>query len=314
MTTEKQKKFHLSFNVLDEEEIDERMGEALAQAGAKPEKGPPNYSLSTISGCLAAATPAVMGFLWVAEAVWVPLGTFLYLTMMGISFAIVSDMALSKKKAVRGAGSQALTLTSMVAIVVSFSQISRHYYIAHGGFEAETANYWHWNRYGTSAVANAMLRGVPTVWGWPMTEIRPVAFWPRVMLFLFQLAADVLAIGGLLRFVGKLFTQRPTVRKSGGHYLAYMAQGIGQILGLALWSIPLAMGIDAMLHDGWNPASTWPAIRMVAPVVLGSWLALRSLRALRLFEGLWSRLGAAVGAAIGVGLIWISWPVVQAFL
>ncbi|HWI64529.1 MAG TPA: hypothetical protein VNT75_22080 [Symbiobacteriaceae bacterium] len=274
--------------------------------GTKKEKQP-DYSLATLSGCLVFATPLLLGPLWLAEALWRPLGNMFYLIMMGFSFAVVSDTALSKKKVVPDAASQAATLAAIVVILVSFSQLSRHYYIRHGGFEAASDNYWHWLRYGTNAVANALLRGVPEVWAWPVTEIRPTAFWPRAMLVLFQLAADVLAIGGLLRYVQTLFTRSNKPKAEAGTYPRYMARGLSQILGLACWGIPLALGIDAMLHGGWNPASAWPAIRMMAPVVVGIFLVQRSFRALRVLPGRWNALGAAVGMGIGAWMIWSSW-------
>lgn len=294
--------------------VPQDLGQPTEQPGAKPEKKP-DYSLATLSGCLVAVTPLVMAFLWMAEALWRPLGIFLYLVMMGFSFAIVSDKVLStKKRIVPDAGTQALVLSSMVVILVAFSQINRYYYIRYGGFEAANDSYWHWLRYGTASVADAMLRGVPQVWEWQLTEITPVAFWPRVMLVLFQLAADVLAIGGLLRFVQKVFTARPKPQPETGSYPRYLLRGIGHIVGLALWSIPLAMGIDAMVHGGWNPASTWPAIQVAAPLVVGIWLVQRSYRGIRVLSGRWNRLGAAAGLGAGAWLVWANWAALRAFL
>ena len=82
---------------------------------------------------------------------------------------------------------------------------------------------------------------------------------------------------------------------------------------MALWGLPIAIGIGAVVTDGLSLESTWSAIRLGTPVIVGIWIAWHSLRGLWL-PGLWNKMFAVAGIIGGSWLTIENWPAFRAFL
>ncbi len=201
----------------------------------------------------------------------------------------------------------ALTLLGCIAVLVGFSQVSRHLSFLIGGFISEGTGYWHWIRFGFSNLLESVLFDVPAIFEWDLSEIRATSTWSRTIVFIFRLAIEFLVVAMILRQVRiaprKL---RITHREQPNNYFALILPKLGQLTLTALWVIPIMIGIVAVFNDGIATKAILSVIKLGVPLVFGLWLAWHSLHGLAL-PGLKNKLFAFVGIVSGFWLVQEYW-------
>jgi hypothetical protein len=148
---------------------------------------------------------------------------------------------------------------------------------------AEQTGYWHWLRFGIANLLEATLFDLPAIYNWQISEIKPVEFWPRTIVFIFRTSLELIVIVAILN---QIVTARRNWHKLPiiplqKNYFTFLLARAGQLITISVWSIPTALCIGMVFSNGLFSES-WSAIKLSAPVVFGIWLAWQSIRALRL--------------------------------
>jgi hypothetical protein len=91
-----------------------------------------------------------------------------------------------------------MAVVLVLAFTAAFSEFCRHWYLLYGGFSASATDYGHWLRYGLSWLLDNATFNLSQAFSWPVTEIRPTAFWPRLLAFLFSLFFDYIVVRSVM--------------------------------------------------------------------------------------------------------------------
>lgn len=277
-----------------------------------------SFTLGKFSGWLSFYIPILYLLLYLIEGssyIWRPISIFLYMAFVVLAFFLLLGITITKKDEINEPGiNLALALGGAIAVLASFSQISRHLYLSFGGFVADKTGYWHWLRFGFANLLEGVLFDIPAIYDWKISEIKATDFWSRTVLFLFRTSLEFLVIVAVWHNI-KIVRQnwgKPKLSKS-KNYFAFIFPGIGHWLLIALWGIPIAVSVGAIVNDVLSFKSSWSAIRFCTPVAFGVWLAWQSLRALGLPRW-WNKLFALAGIIGGSWIVRESWPAFRAFL
>ena len=281
------------------------------------------FTIGEFSGLMALSIPLLyllLAFVEGAAYIWRPIGILLYAVLMFVAVFLVFMVAITREDEIKDKYPDAVelfpafALIGVIAMLVSFSQICRHLSSYVGGFVAAQSGYWHWLRFGVANLLEGVLLDIPAIYDWNISEIQPVAFWSRTLLFLFRASWEFLMIGTLLRqfqIVRDMWSRPQQAQYKS--YFAFILPRAGHFLLAILWSIPLAVSVGAIANDGLSIGASWSAVRLGTPVAFGIWLTWQSLRALGL-PGKWNKL---LGLAAIVGGIWLvrqNWLAFQEFL
>jgi len=278
------------------------------------------FTLRELSGWLAFGVPLLyltMAAIEGSSYIWRPLAILLYMLLLLVAIAFIlfgNFPSEADEKYDLYEFNAALTLLGAIAILVSFSQISRHLYLLFGGFAAQQTSYWHWLRYGFANVLESVLFDVPAIYDWNISEITATAFWSRTVLLIFRTSLEFIVVAAILR-QAKIARQKwhSPKKAQNKNYFAFILPSAGQLILVSLWGIPIAVSIGAVINDGLSLESSWSALRFGAPVVVGGWLAWQSLRAFGL-PNAWNKLLALAGIVAGIWLVRESWPAFRTFL
>jgi hypothetical protein len=243
-----------------------------------------NFIITALYSDLALGVPLLYLILAIIELsgyIWHPVAVTLYIGMFLFALCIVSISKLQKYEYFNF--DALITVLATIAILVSFSQICRHLYLLSGGFFAEQTGYWHWLRFGIANLLEATLFDLPAIYNWQISEIKPVEFWPRTIVFIFRTSLELIVIVAILN---QIVTARRNWHKLPiiplqKNYFTFLLARAGQLITISVWSIPTALCIGMVFSNGLFSES-WSAIKLSAPVVFGIWLAWQSIRALRL--------------------------------
>jgi len=281
----------------------------------------PGFTMGELSGWLAFGVPLLLLLMALVEGssyIWRPLAVIVYIVVslfgvLLIAFANYPSNAADKYGIHEMEA--ALTLLGGLAVLISFSQVSRHLYLLAGGFSANQIGYWHWLRYGFSNLLESVLFDVPAIYEWNISEIKAIAGWSRTILFLFRTTIEFIVVAAVLSQARLAWKRRANTSKNNQarNYFAFILPKAGALILVGLWGVPLAIGIGAVISDGLSLASTWTAIRLGTPVVFGIWLALQSLRALWV-PSVWNKLLSLAGLIGGSWIVRVCWPAFRVFL
>jgi hypothetical protein len=290
----------------------------------------PLISDQTSTGCsielalgLALGLPFLYGLLLLVEAtkyIWIGVSIASYGLVILVAVSNLLAIGLTNRKAqvtnARRVETQAgIAVLCGIALLVAFSQFSKHLYVVYGGFSANNLGYWHWLRYGFANLFEGVFFDIPAIYNWGVSEIQPTVFWSQTLVFIFRTSLEFLIVATILGQVRQARKLRgKPLPKDHQTYLQFLFAGARGLLLLVLWAIPTVIGIGAVASDGLYMESSWLAIRLSAPVVLGAWLAWQSLRGLFNFSGRRNRLLALLGMAAGVWLFNASWPAFRGYL
>ncbi|MBC7261140.1 MAG: hypothetical protein H5T63_03920 [Chloroflexi bacterium] len=286
----------------------------------------PGFTFGELSWRLALGVPVLCMLMALIEGssyIWRPVAIALYviLLLLGISAIAVVLIAVDDASDTSDTSSKygteaefALALLGSIAVLVAFSQVSRHLYLIVGGFIADQSGYWHWLRFGFSNLLESILFDIPAIYDWGISEIRATSTWSRTVVFVFRTTIEFLVVAGILRQARIAWKTRHRAPKSPpNNYFALILPKVGNLILIALWGLPIAIGIGAVVNDGLSLESTWSVIKLGTPVAFGIWLAWHSLRGLGM-PGLWNKLFAMAGIIGGIWLLRNYWPAFRMFL
>jgi hypothetical protein len=278
------------------------------------------FTFRELSWSLALWIPALYLLFAVIEAssrLWRPIAVALYAAVLGITVLVMLGR-ISRSYPEDGRHDAEIGAASVVAygiaIIVCFSQTSRHLSVLFGGFAATGTGYWHWMRFGCANLLEAVLFDIPDVYDWNLSEIHPSAFWSRSILFVFRTSLELMVVTAIIKeaSVARRMWGVPTEKIQYPSFGSHLVRRTGHLLGAAMWGIPLIVSVAAVRNDGFSAESTWVFAGLVLPVALGAWLAWESLRALRI-PGRWNRSFAILGIVLGLRLVHDHWSALSAF-
>lgn len=280
----------------------------------------PGFTLGELSGWLALGVPALYLLIALVEGssyIWRPIAVVLYIALLLFGILLVAFANFPSDTAEKYGVFElefALTLLGGIAVLVGFSQVSRHLSVLTGGFISEQTGFWHWLRFGFSNLLESVLFDIPTIYEWNLSEIRATNTWSRTVVFVFRTSIEFLVVAMVLRQARIAWKKRHSEPKNPPHnYFALILPKAGELILTALWGLPIAIGIGAVANDGLSLESTWSVIKLGTPVAFGIWLAWHSLRGLGL-PGLWNKLFALTGLIGGSWLVREYWPAFRTFL
>lgn len=245
--------------------------------------------------------------------IWRPITVVLYTALILLAAIILLGNSSNEKYPILIASDFSMTVIAVLAVTVGFSQVNRHVAFLQGGFLAEQTGYWHWMRFGAANLLEAALFDVPAIYDWRITEIEPTKAAARTGVFIFRTLVEFGVVVALLQSFKEAwkFREKPKTNPA-SNYLSFMLPKMGSLVMVAFWGLPIAIGIGAMVNDGFSVDSTVSSIRLGGPVFFGVWLALHSLRGLGL-PG-WNKVMALAGIASGIYLVREFWPAFRLFL
>lgn len=210
----------------------------------------------------------------------------------------------------------ALPIIGGTAVLVGFSQLSRHLSILLGGFTSDQLGYWHWLRFGISTLLESVLFDLPTIFEWQVSEIRPISTWSRVFIFVFRTIVEFFVVVTILRqskMAWKVGVRQPlaTPKNRPRNYFALIILTIKDLVIFALWGIPIVIGIAAVVNDGLSYNDVWSLTQLAIPVFLSIWLVLCGLRGLSLPR--WNKLLAGAGLVVGIWVTLNQWSAFWSF-
>lgn len=248
-------------------------------------------------------------FCEVSSLLWRPLSVLLYilLALFTLVFVIISTETAGNKDGVEKRDFEsdlALAIVSTAIIVVCVSQISRHMYIMFGGFTANQDGYWHWVRFGLAHTLDGVLLGIPSVYGWRITEIRPVALWSQTFFIIFHILLALFSVNRTISFIQTAYRnfQKPKVKYSdigAESYFWFIIIRLTQSLILA----PIVIGLFAIIVDVPPREISWTVIKYGVLVGLGGLLVLLSSWAIIKIPGKKNKLSAILGIVTGIILL-----------
>ncbi len=294
-----------------------------SKAIVKQEPAPlfsPGFTFGELSGLLAFGVPVLCVLMALIEGssyIWRPIAIVLYIALLLFGILLIG-FANFPSDATKKYGAFemefALTLLGGIAVLVGFSQVGRHLSLLVGGFVSQQAGYWHWLRFGFSNMLESVLFDIPAIYEWNLSEIKPTSTWARTAVFVFRTTIEFLVVAMILRQARIAWKKRHSASKNPpSNYFALILPKAGELILVALWGIPIAIGIGAIINDGLSLESTWSVIKLGTPVAFGIWLAWHSLRGLGLL-GLWNKLFAMAGIVGGIWLARNCWPAFRTFL
>jgi len=300
------------------------------QQGVSQRKGNSFEGLSLVnfSVYMVVWTVALYGLLALIEAsssLWRPLSIFLYSVLI-VVISIISFGVLVQKVADNGKIEReapiglAWVLLSVPALLVAFSQMSKQLYLLYGGFVATQTGYWHWLRWGVDQALDNVLFDIPSIYGWNITEIHPIVFWSRTIVFLLNIELELIVIAALVRqfqLVRESLSESKTPKTpktlSHTNYMTFIFNALGKLLLLGCWLVPTLIALDAIVRDQLVLESLRSVARFGLLTILGAWLGWYSLRALAL-HGIWNKLCALGGILIGIWLLYANVPAFFMFI
>jgi hypothetical protein len=302
------------------EETPADSGDASTGGEKKPKSLTKGFEFGEFSCFLSFLMPLFCIILAIIEGssyIWRPITVLLYILLFALGlfllFGSLAGSSSEDKHSPFYTDDLAMVLLCVLAVIVGFSQFNRHVAILHGGFSADQTGYWHWMRFGVANFLEAALFDVPAIYEWNLTEIKPTTTTSRTVIFFFRTLAEILVVAELLRQLRNAWKFREKAKpNSATNYLSFMLPKMGSLIVVAMWGTPIAIGIGAMVNDGFSFASTWSAIRLGGPVLIGAWFAVHSLRGLGMSG--WNKVAALGGIALGVILVRSYWPAFRLFL
>lgn len=289
---------------------------AAARAGKERRKRA--GSLNDMATWFVFLAPPAYIFLTMAEAashLWRPLSVALYgLILLVVAFSFLVWDAPDRKgpRESTVGGSLGIAFVGLVTAVVCLGQLCRHLYILNGGFDAVHAGYWHWMRLGVAYLVEAALFNAGSIFGWSITEIRPVAAWSQVVFFVCHLIAVVFVLARVLSVMqaARLRWKRaeiPFIEPTSWGYFEFLLIQSLMVLGFAMAIGPFAIGLFGTFSDG-LPGFFWLAFRRAALVGLGLIIGGISLLSLHYVSDAQNRRRAWYGVALGGGAAGLALP------
>lgn len=280
----------------------------------------PGFTFGELSGWLAFGVPVLCVLMAVIEGssyIWRPITIVLYIVLLLFGILIIGFANFPSDTTEKYSAFEmefALTLLGSIAVLVGYSQVSRHLSLLIGGFVFQQDGYWHWLRFGFSNLLESVLFDIPAIYEWNLSEIKATSTWSRTAVFVFRTTIEFLVVAMILRQAKIAWKKRHSAsKKSPGNYFALILPKAGELILVALWGLPIAIGIGAVVNDGLSLESTWSVIKLGTPVAFGVWLTWHSLRGLGL-PGLWNKLFALAGIGGGIWLARNYWPAFRVFL
>lgn len=291
-------------------------GEAAA-GGEKPAKSfTEGFEFGELSSNLAVLMPIFCILLALIEGssyIWRPIAVVLYTALIIFGAMMLLGNSSNEKYPTFIATDFAMTVLYVLAVTVGFSQVNRHMAILQGGFLAEQTGYWHWMRFGVANLLEAAIFDVPAIYAWHITEIEPTTMWSRTGVFIFRTLVEFGVVVSLIQSSREAWKFREKAKENPtANYLSFMLPKVGSLMVVAIWGLPIAIGVGAMVNDGLSLSATWSAIRLGGPVFLGAWIALHSLRGLGLSG--WNKVMALGGIVLGVHIVLKFMPAFRLFL
>lgn len=264
---------------------------ALALAEARGGIGAAHYVAIYIPGRLLFACFLIEAL----GRLWPPIGIALY----GMAFLIIPITAYGylasplsrvvRKNKATPALVLALQVMRLLVYVTVYGELSRHLYLLFGGYAAHGTGFWHWLRYGVTQALDTSLFGVISAYGWHLSEVQPIAWWSRTLLFLFTLVFVLWVLAAALTTWHSYRQSKRRARRTQQHAneaasgkpqpspksLWFWLAGVYVALGYA----PLLVMLDAIVRDHeLRPVEAVVATLAYSAVVGGAWLAWRSIR------------------------------------
>lgn len=262
-------------------------------------------------------TFCVLGLIEALSLLWRPIAIVLYLILLLFSLLIMFGMRISPNIGKIGEEEVdvALFFVSTIFLLVSFSQLSRHLYLQFGGFQADQVGYWHWLRFGIQNILESILLDIPAIYDWNISEIRAITFGSRTLLFLFRTSLELMVITQLLQLI-RFAKNNWRILPSSQHkfFHSYLLSGLGKLIILGIWSIPISICVGAIANDGFSIQSAISVLKICLPLVFGFWLAWTSLVGMFRIRGGWNKIIALVCILIGFWLIHVNWSQFLLFL
>lgn len=204
----------------------------------------------------------------------------------------------------------ALPIIGGIAVLVGFSQLSKHLSILLGGFASDQLGYWHWLRFGISTLLESVLFDLPTIFEWQVSEIRPTSTWSRLFIFVFRTTVEFFVVVTVLRqskMAWKVWAKQPlaTPKNRPSNYFALIILTVKDLVIFSLWGLPIVIGIAAVIKDGLSYNDVWSLTQLAIPVFLGIWLVLCGLRGLSLPR--WNKLFASASLVVGIWVTLNQW-------
>ncbi len=247
-----------------------------------------------------------------AAYLWRPIAVALYVVVL-----LLTVLSLAARLLPGDAGTAeaetSLVIVGALGVIVSFSELSRHLYLLAGGFTANGIGYWHWLRFGSANLLEAFLLDMPNVYAWNISEVQPTVLWSRTLVFIFRALIEFVVVATLLQQVGIVRKSWHNPRVERQSYLGFIRSQLRSAIYVAIWLIPLASFVGAVVVEELSVRVTWSILRFGVPVIFGSWLAWHSLLAIGI-PGKWNKLFSGAGFA---GCIWIllkNWSALGALL
>lgn len=261
----------------------------------------------------------VFGMIEALGWIWRPLAGILYLLLFGRCMLTLMGGSLMKDGEFVRPGKEETVVGIIIfcglAVLVSFSQISRYLYMSIGGFTADQSGYWHWLRFGIANVLESVLFDIPAIYNWKISEIEANAFWSQSLLFIYRTSLEFLVVAQTIRamrFARRTRKNPANILHQG--YWGFLFSNLGWLILLGIWSIPLSISIGAIVNDGLSFVSATAALKSTFPVMIALWLTWQSLRAFFSIKKFWNKLFALLGIVAGLWLTNQNWSIFKAFI
>jgi hypothetical protein len=89
-------------------------------------------------------------------------------------------------------------LALLVGVIVTFSGLCRHWYLAYGGFTSSSADFWAWQGYGVEWLLDNYSLNLTQIFHWRLSDIQASALGSRVLVFGFNVVLDVVAVRSIV--------------------------------------------------------------------------------------------------------------------
>jgi hypothetical protein len=86
----------------------------------------------------------------------------------------------------------------LMAVIVTFSGLCRHWYLAYGGFTTSSTDFFSWLGYGVEWLLDNYTLNLTQVFNWNLSDVQATALGARVLVFGFNVVLDVAAVRSIV--------------------------------------------------------------------------------------------------------------------
>jgi hypothetical protein len=105
-------------------------------------------------------------------------------------------------------------LALLLGVLVTFSELCRHWSMSYGGFTASRTDFFSWQWRGVEWLLDNYTLNLTQVFDWRFTDIHADALGPRLLVFAFNVVIDIVAVRSIVSLSRSIMNELATLEEA----------------------------------------------------------------------------------------------------